>query len=168
MTPPTHCEFAQSLIAAAAVEKPCHSEERSDVGISRYCVRIHTLFQKIAAPLRARNDMETSDWFFCFAWTVIRADRANKKSPEPSGSRDESLIRGTTLLAACAAPSGSSKPYPGNGGNRVPLLRLRARLQDRLRNQTSGAPAPARTIRRLSAALEQGGFFLRCLCDVYI
>ena len=92
MTPPTHCEFAQSLIAA---------------------------------PLRARNDMETLGWFFCFAWTVIRADRENKKSPEPYGSRDESLIRGTTLLAARAAPSGSSKPYPGNGGNRVPLLRPR-------------------------------------------
>ena len=47
-----------------------------------------------------------------------------KKSPEPSGSRDESLIRGTTLLISLGEiPSGSTKPYPGNGGNRVPLLR---------------------------------------------
>ena len=47
-----------------------------------------------------------------------------KKSPEPFGSRDESLIRGTTLLISLGEiPSGSTKPYPGNGGNRVPLLR---------------------------------------------
>ena len=66
---------------------------------------------------------------------VVQADRRGrcrppyreemKKSPEPSGSRDESLIRGTTLLAAFAASSGSDKPYPGNGGTRVPLLRPR-------------------------------------------
>ena len=51
--------------------------------------------------------------------------QGNKKSPEPFGSRDESLIRGTTLLISRGGeiPSGSGKPYPGNGGNRVPLLR---------------------------------------------
>ena len=47
-----------------------------------------------------------------------------EKAPEPLSSRDESMIRGTTLLIPLwrEIPSGSDKPYPGNGGNRVPLL----------------------------------------------
>ena len=48
----------------------------------------------------------------------------NKKPPELLGSRDESMIRGTTLLISRREiPSDSSKSYPGNGGDRVPLLR---------------------------------------------
>ena len=35
---------------------PCHSEERSDVGISWECVLIRTLPQEIATALRPRND----------------------------------------------------------------------------------------------------------------
>ena len=49
--------------------------------------------------------------------------QGKQKALEPFGSRDESMIRGTTLLAPHGAASGSIKPYPGNGGNRVPLLK---------------------------------------------
>ena len=72
-----------------------------------------------------------------------------KKSPEPSGSRDESLIRGTTLLISLGEiPSGSTKPYPGNGGNRVPLLRpcpfTGPTQEPDLRAQSTGShPPPA-------------------------
>ena len=64
------------------------------------------------------------------------------------------------------AASGSDKPYPGNGGNRVPLLR-RCLSRDRLGNQTPGPAAPVRTNHRLSGALKSGGFFLHCLYTIY-
>ena len=83
-----------------------------------------------------------------------------KKSPEPSWLQGR--IVDPRYHPACpfgGATSGSDKPYPGNGGNRVPLLKAALRLQDRLRNQTSGPAAPARTERRLSEAPEWGGFF---------
>ena len=80
--------------------------------------------------------------------TLIRRKyHKNRKSPEPSGSRDESLIRGTTLLISqWEIPSGSDKPYPGNGGNRVPLLRLRPFTEPTqepdLRNLCTGSHRP--------------------------
>ena len=42
--------------------EPCHREGQSPVAISWYNVRIGTLYQEIAAPLRARNDMVTFAW----------------------------------------------------------------------------------------------------------
>ena len=103
--------------------------------------------------------------------TLYRVEKhfsGNKKPLEPYGSRGESMIRGTTLVASCAeAASGSDKPYLCNGRTRVPLLEAPLRLRDRLRNQTSGPSAPVHTDHRLSEASRQGGFFLRCLCAIY-
>ena len=99
---------------------------------------------------------------FCLPWdgepVPYGMNRGMKKSPEPcwlQGRIDDPRYHPVYLPGEI--PSGSSKPYPGNGGTRVPLLK-RCRSQDRLRNQTSGPAAPARTIRRLSGALEREDF----------
>ena len=47
------------------LQNRCHSEERSDVGISWYGVGIRTIFQEIATP-SARNDGYFRSWSFCF------------------------------------------------------------------------------------------------------
>ena len=106
------------------------------MGISRHGVRIHTLFQEIATPLRARNDMETFGWSFCFAWRDIRAGRRGRCRPPYREARENEKIPGAKRLQgriidpryhpACpfgGATSDSTKSYPDNGGNRVPLLK---------------------------------------------
>ena len=97
-------------------------------------------------------------WPVWFGWVVIRPGRRGQcrppygritktKNPRSHvGSRDESMIRGTTLFISGGDPSGSSKPYPGNGGNRVPLLRPRPftgpTQEPDLRAQSTGSHRP--------------------------
>ena len=142
MTPPTHRKFAQSMMVA-------DGEEAGSRWFARAIIRPGRRGQK--APYRVKSIF-----------------RETKKPPEPYGSRGESMIRGTPLVASRGeAASGSDKPYLCNGRTRVPLLEAPLRLRDRLRNQTSGPSAPVHTDHRLSEASRQGGFFLRCLYTIY-
>ena len=61
---PTHGESVQPKTVAERSDNRCHCEERSDVAISWWIVRIRTLYQEIATPLRARNDTVTFGWSF--------------------------------------------------------------------------------------------------------
>ena len=69
-------------------------------------------------------------------------------------------IRGTTLIIfpKRKISSDSSKSYPCNGGNRVPLLKLPLVYRTDSGIRSLNASAPARTTRRLSAASTESEF----------
>ena len=48
---PTTLDDSQAETDAPTESYLCHSEERSDVGISWYCVRFRSVYQEIATPL---------------------------------------------------------------------------------------------------------------------
>ena len=65
-------------------------------------------------------------------------------------------------------PSDSNKSYPGNGGDRVPLLKATASFTEPTQEpdfdvRPTGSHQPPALW-----SIKQGRFFLQCLCDVYI